>query len=286
MREAYLILVPGTSETHDAPNPLPPTGMTKLISSALGRLMENNRDWAITHWSVPYTSGYGDKASYESSVHKGVTNLRKMLRAIPPNIPVFIVGYSQGATIGGDVFMEWVLDSHPDPELDNNLIAYYGISDPRRNHNDKVIGPDPGGQGITGPRGDWRWARGRVFQFCALGDIIASSDPGLDLFQEISVFTNKFWVGDVLGWVGYSLSVLNSASFQKKIRDEYGYNGVTGYLRFRSKLRRTIDRGIKYITSNVHTSYGRYIVDGKTVPEWIAADIAHKLMEMEPKESK
>ncbi|WGH19732.1 lysin B [Gordonia phage Lizzo] len=284
MREAYLILVPGTSETHDAPSPLPPTGMTKLISSALGRLMETDHEWAITHWSVPYTSGYGDKASYESSVHKGVTNLRKMLRAIPPNVPVFIVGYSQGATIGGDVFMEWVLDSHPDPELDNNLVSYYGISDPRRNHNDKVVGPDPGGQGITGERGDWRWARGRVFQFCAPGDIIASSDPGLDLFQEISVFTNKFWVGDVLGWVGYSLSVLNSASFQKKIRDEYGYKGLGGYLRFRSKLKRTIDRGIKYITSNVHTSYGKYKVDGVTVPEWIANDIARKLADMEPKE--
>ncbi|AVD99559.1 lysin B [Gordonia phage Boneham] len=283
MREAYLILVPGTSETHDASHPLQPTGMTKLISTALGHHLATKPEWAVTRWSVPYTSGYGDKASYVSSVHKGVTNLRKMLRAIPADVPVFIVGYSQGATIAGDVFMEWVLDGHADPEIDNNLVAYYGISDPRRNHGE-IVGTDPGGQGITGERGDWRWARNRVYQFCAPGDIIASSDPGLDLFQEISVFTNRFWVGDVLGWIGYSLSVLGSASFQQKIRDEYGYKGLGGYLRFRSKLRRTIDRGVKYITSNVHTSYGKYKVDGVTVPEWIANDIARKLSALEPKE--
>ncbi|QRI45634.1 lysin B [Gordonia phage RoyalG] len=284
MREAYIISVPGTWETKDSPNPLPPTGMTALVHREFGELTASIRhDWHVTNWSVPYTSGYGDKASYESSVAKGRRNLRSMLKAVPPGAPIFLVGYSQGATIAGDVFMEWVLGDDMDLTA-FDIVAYYGISDPRRNHN-QIIGTDPGGQGITGPRGDFRWAHNRVYQFCAPGDIIASSDPGTDLFQEISVFTNRFWVGDVRGWIGYSLAVLNSASFQKKIRDEYGYRGLGGLLRFRSKFRRTVDRGIKYITSNVHTSYGKYKIGKKTVPEWIAADIWSKLQAQEPEES-
>ncbi|UTN91208.1 lysin B [Gordonia phage PokyPuppy] len=282
MREVFIISVPGTWETRDATKPMPPTGMTALVHREFGELMAGERhDWHVTNWSVPYTSGYGDKASYESSVAKGKRNLKSMLKAVPPGALIFLVGYSQGATIAGDVFLEWVQNSEGLSMDDLEIEAYYGISDPRRNPGE-IIGPDPGGQGITGARGDFRWASRRVYQFCAPGDIIASSDPGTDLFQEISVFTNRFWVGDVLGWVGYSLSILGSPSFQKRVRDEYGYKGVAGYLSFRSKLRRTVDRGINYLRSNVHTSYGKYKVGKRTVPEWIANDIARKLSEMEP----
>lgn len=265
MTTAYVILVPGTSETHDADAPLPPVGMTKLVTDLLPAKIG---DADLVFMSVPYTSGYGDKASYLNSVNNGKKNLKKILGALPFGSLIFLVGYSQGCTIAGDITRDM-------PEYVN---AYYGISDPRRNHSD-IVGTDPGGCGITGERGPWGKVAGMVYQFCAPGDIIASSDPRTDIFQEASRFTNKFWVGDVIGWIGYTLSVLQSSEFQKKVRDEYGYKGLFGWLEFGTKLKNTLRRGTQYLLSGVHTSYGSYKVEGKTVPRWIADDIAKKIQE-------
>ena len=276
MTTAYVLLVPGTSETHDADKPLPPVGMTALVSD---RLPTKVGDIDIVCWSVPYTSGYGDKASYLDSVNNGKKNLRRILRLLPVDSLVFLVGYSQGCTIAGDITRDWGIEAIiPPPTAPQAITAYYGISDPRRNGSD-IVGPDPGGCGITGERGPWGKAVGRIYQFCAPGDIIASSDPRTDLFMEASKFTNKFWVGDVLGWIGYTLGVLNSKEFQTKLRLEYGYKGLFGWLEFGSKLKRTIERGSRYLISNVHTSYGSYKVDGKVVPHWIASDILSKIKE-------
>lgn len=263
----YAICVPGTSETHDASGTLPPTGMTKLVTDKLPT--------SIKSFSVPYTAGYGDKASYLNSVNNGKANLRKILSMLNPSDTVYLICYSQGCTIGGDIVRDVALGSIPSPKI----VAYYGISDPRRNHSD-ITGTDPGGAGITGERGPWpKTMTTKVYQFCAPGDIIASSEPDKDLFLDISKFTNHFWVGDTMGWVAYCIAVLNSSAFQKQLRTEYGFKGIGGWLEFSKRARRTIELGTQYLISQVHVKYGSYRVNGKYLPYWIADDIIGKTQE-------
>lgn len=265
----YVICVPGTSETYEASKPLPPRGMTKLVTDLLGD--------EVISMSVPYTSGYGDKASYRNSVNNGKKNLVKILLSLPPGSRVYLVGYSQGATIAGDIMRDWgVHSSLGHGELkDLNITAYYGIADPRRRHAD-IVGFNPGGCGITGER-QWPsdWVADRVHQFCAPGDIIAAADPNADLFMEASEFTNEFWIGDVVGWIGYVLAVLNTKEFQDKLKKNYP--GIRGYFRFKTKFATTLNRGFMYLATQVHTQYGNYkpggLTNNKTVPQLIAEDI-------------
>lgn len=274
--KAYVICVPGTSETHEAPEVLPPLGLTKSVTDLLP---DKIGDTYIYKMSIPYTSGYGDKASYLNSVNNGKEFLTKLLIQLKdqdPDALIFLVGYSQGATIAGDITRDWGLGLNAIPEV----TAYYGIADPRRNRGD-LVGPPVEGCGITGERGHSGKAADRFFQFCAPGDIIASSDPDKDLFMEASEFTNQFWVGDVISWIGFTIGTLADPEFQDRLRKNY--SGITGWFKFNSKLARTFDRGFNYIKSNVHTKYATYNLGaqgcGMTVPEWIADDITESINE-------
>lgn len=275
--KAYVICVPGTWETRDAKSPLPPTGMTKLITDMLP---ERIGEYEVESMSVPYTSGYGDRASYLNSVNNGKNNLRKILTAIQedqPNALVFLVGYSQGATIAGDIIRDWGVGLEAAASFGGlEIAAYYGLSDPRRNDEDFFVGPYVSGYGITGERGYMGTAEDRVFQFCAPGDIIASSDPATDLFLEASEYTNRFWVGDVASWIGYVFTRLSDPKVQSDLRRNYP--GILGFFKFNKKLHRTLDRGLYYITSQVHTKYPSYVVEknvngNKTAIKWIADHI-------------
>ncbi|QSL99692.1 lysin B [Gordonia phage Austin] len=281
-KRAYVICVPGTSETREALSPLPPVGFTKTITDKLPPVAFG---YEITSMSVPYTSAYGDKASYSNSVKNGEKNLRKILKSIDssdPNALVFLIGYSQGATIAGNIMQEWGLETlteRLESQLPHYMEAYYGIADPRRNSGD-IVGPDPGGFGITGQRGASGRASDRMFQFCAPADIIASSNPEEDLFMEASQFTNEFWIGDVASWVGFTFARLTDPAFQKQLRKNYP--GLLGWFRFNKKLQRTLDRGLYYMTSQVHVKYGSYRLgsksgQGPTVPEFIKDDILRNL---------
>lgn len=265
----YVLCVPGTSETHDAVGTLPPIGMTKLVTDLLPKKIGSHDVQCL---SIPYISGYGDRASYLTSVKNGKSNLRQVIWALPEDSIIFIIGYSQGGTIGGDLTRDCALEG-------KRIVAYFGIADPRRNHAD-IVGPDPGGCGITGERVPWPQGHGAIYQFCAPGDIIASSDPKTDLFMEASKFTNHFWVGDTIGWIGYCLALLNNSDFQKQLRKEYGYKGVFGWLEFGTRLRKTIERGTQYLLSQVHVKYGEYKVKSdQTVHEYIANQIVIHALE-------
>lgn len=274
-RKAYVFLVPGTWETKDSPNPLPPTGMTKLVADRIPAEIDGI---GVECLSVPYTSGYGDRASYLNSVNNGKRNLTAMMKATPDNSIRFVVGYSQGGTIGGDVVRDWGVTANTPYLVPGEIHSYYGIADPRRNRADWTLGADPGGCGITGERGQWGDAQRIVHQFARAGDIICTADPNTDFFMEASKFTNKFWVGDPITWLGFTLATIQSPDFQRSLKEKY--SGLMGFLSFNRKLRRTIELGIPYLQSGIHGCYGGWAPEGSgvdTCTNWIAADIVKKI---------
>lgn len=287
MATVYVICVPGTSETRESDKPQAPLGMIKTITDKLPKTIGNTPTLVtIECLSVPYTSGYGDRASYTKSVLNGKKNLQKILDILPEGAFVVLIGYSQGAAIAGDFARHWGLHRGDSDGPKWNLLAYYGLADPKRNHGD-IVGPDPGGHGILGERGKSGLAQEMTYQFCAPGDIIASSDPNLDLFEEASVFTNEFWIGDVISWISFTLVWLGNKENQKNLRKQYG--GIAGWFKFGSKLKRTLERGAYYIGSQVHTRYATYRLGGTvwgfpgdmgpTVPQWVSQDIIKKVRE-------
>lgn len=194
---------------------------------------------------IEYPEQFGTAFSYEESIYIGRRALRRKIgRATEP---YFIVGYSQGAHIAGDVALE-VKD-------DPNFIAIYLISDPKRSSKDKVIGKDPGGCGIFGPRP----IGAKALHFAAPGDFITANTNAF--ISNVARYTIGRKHKSYREWF---------STFKEAAR-----NRLPG-----GSLKKAIFEVRHYLTTQVHTEYHNYVVeDGLTATQWIAADIIRRLNE-------
>lgn len=188
---------------------------------------------------IQYPEQYGDAFSYNESVTVGKSVLRKKILSISE--PYIVVCYSQGAHIAGDVLLEF--------RSDTSFKAAYLIADPKRSSRDILVGSDPGGTGIFGPRP----VGPKALHFAAKGDIISANTNGF--ISNVARYTLEKKKQGVKAW----LRTFKSARTER----------VAG-----GKVISAFKEVHYYLKSKVHTSYGSYIVeDGLTVTEWIARDI-------------
>ena len=194
---------------------------------------------------VNYPEQYGDSFSYNESVYIGKRALKKKLSRVKE--PFVLISYSQGAHIAGDVALEY--------KDDPNFKAIYLIADPKRSPRDRIIGEDPGGQGIFGSRP----IGVKAFHFAAPGDIITANKN--NFISNVAWYTlEKKKFGRREWFKTFKLARtqrLPGGKFWSAVRDVRLYLGT-----------------------QVHTSYNSYVVEGSlTVPQWIASDIS-KLINM------
>lgn len=185
---------------------------------------------------VPYPAKYGSRVAYKDSYGTGRINLHNAIEKISGEFS--ILGYSQGAKIGGDVGQQNLMNP--------NLIRVYGIADPERHTDDELVGPRINGMGVAGQRRIGWKAR----QFAAEGDIVCANTN--TIFEYIAGATATLDVHSPAAWI----------KTLKEVPVRRG-NPVVAY--------KQADRFLK---TKVHTSYDKYEVSaGITVPQWILKDL-------------
>jgi hypothetical protein len=203
--DVQLLSIPGTWESSPQMDPLNPTqfpialllNVTNPIRGAFGA----DR---VGEYTVPYTAQFhnpfaADKQmSYNDSRAEGTKAAIKALTDMNNRCPLtsyVIVGFSQGAIIGGDIASD--IGNGRGPVDADLVLGVTLIADGRRQ--DAVgqdIGPNPAGQGaeitlhevpmldglgltMTGPRpGGFGTLNDRTNEICATGDLICSAPEG------------------------------------------------------------------------------------------------------------
>lgn len=200
--DVQLISIPGTWESSDQDNPLDPTQFPNAlllhVTRPVAQKFDNSR---VQTYTVPYTAQFhnplsNDKQmSYNDSRAEGTNATEKAMADMAAKCPLtsyVIVGFSQGAVIGGDIASDIGNEKGPvDPDL---VLGVALIADGRRQSGvGQDVGPDPPGEGaeitlhqvpmlstlgltMTGPRpGGFGALNDRTYEICAPGDLICSA---------------------------------------------------------------------------------------------------------------
>lgn len=257
----YAILVAGTSEVNAGSSNLP-VGMLKKVVDKL-----DLNKW--TAYSVPYISQYAGDYSYLESLRDGIARAKEQILDLPEGAAFVLLGYSQGATIAGDIARDIGLGIFN--LQGRRFLGVYLISDPRRNGGD-LVGPPVPGYGLTGERGALGSTQDRIYEFCAPGDLICSTDRSQSLLHLVVPYTTKFSTRDPLTWVRGMIDYVRDPKHDLRKMYPELFGGITGWLRFRNRLHFTIRAVRYYLDSQVHLRYATYeVAPGVTTVEWIAA---------------
>ena len=145
-----IVAVPGTSETNSNANTSQPVGLLKSIPDLV-----TNAGSPVSSEFVAYpASAFAGGADYSTSEAEGVAKTKSILSGTATRCPatkILLVGYSQGADVAGDVAAEIGSGRGPIPK--DRLAGTVLIADPQRGTPmESVVGPNPPGTGILGPR--------------------------------------------------------------------------------------------------------------------------------------
>ena len=120
-------------------------------SRILGRFVDNLAEWAgareavRVQWPTPGQVNPRRSHTWESAAAAGVADVSRLVR-LHPSDPLVLIGVCSGTR----VIYDW-MDAHPE-DLDR-VVAVGMIGDPHRPCDRWLDGtPDPGGQGVAGPR--------------------------------------------------------------------------------------------------------------------------------------
>lgn len=218
--DVQLLLVPGTYATNAAANPADPAGpLMKMIAAPISQQLPAGR---VSIYFVPYPAQFFNPTPYPQSEQTGVQATTDAIAATAKKCPAAsfaLAGVSQGAAVAGDVAT--AIGQGKGPVAANRLLGVGLIADPNRNPaTAKLIGPPVDGAGLAGARPtDFGAVGDRVVTFCAPGDLVCATPPGL----------------------------VQSGNLAMQL-------AAAG----------------QYFSSQVHSSYGTYKVDGnRTAPQWL-----------------
>ncbi len=199
--DVMLVSIPGTWESSPQQDPLNPTQFPNaLLLNVTRPLADQFKDGRLQIYTVPYTAQFhrplsnDDEKSYNDSRREGTEVTKRAIADMHAKCPLtnyMIVGFSQGAVIGGDIASDIGNGKGP---VDENLVRGVTlIADGRRQPGVGVdIGPNPPGEGaevtlqgvpfipsdmtMTGPRvGGFGALNDRTNQICAQGDLICAA---------------------------------------------------------------------------------------------------------------
>jgi hypothetical protein len=200
-----VLSIPGTWESSPQLDPANPTQFPiALLLNVTNPLRQAFGEDRVAEYTVPYTAQFhnpfsADKQmSYDDSRAEGAKAAIQALTDMNNRCPLtsyVIVGFSQGAVIGGDIASD--IGNGRGPVDADLVLGVTLIADGRRQ--DAVgqdIGPNPPGQGaeitlqevptlsalgltMSGPRpGGFGTLNDRTNQICAKGDLICSAPEG------------------------------------------------------------------------------------------------------------
>ncbi|UTT46801.1 cutinase family protein [Rhodococcus gordoniae] len=193
--ERYVLAVDGTRgfETLDSIDPESPLAAISARYEVPGTVVEHIRYPAVVV-PMPGTGSSDDfdgidddgAVAYDRSKQIGHQRLRQTItvrHSTCPDSDLLILGYSQGASIAGDVLAEIAADGSVPPERISGIL----YSDPRDNRGVETLFPGPVVPGVTlgGARSDF--GEIRVERVCIEGDAICDGrtpDDGKDWLRE------------------------------------------------------------------------------------------------------
>lgn len=203
--DVMALVIPGTWESSPTDDPLNPTQFPlSLLGNVSRPLQQQFGADRLQVFTVPYTAQFhnpfsADKQmSYNDSRAEGTRGAVKALSDMNQKCPLtsyVLIGFSQGAVIGGDIASD--IGNGRGPVDEDLVLGATLIADGRRQTGvGQDIGPNPPGQGaeitlhevpvlkelglaMTGERpGGFGALNDRTNQICAAGDLICASPEG------------------------------------------------------------------------------------------------------------
>ncbi|BDB63312.1 cutinase family protein [Rhodococcus sp. RDE2] len=193
---AEIIAVPGTWETNKNADPSTPVGMLKTVTDkAAAKSGGTISSLFPAYEATAFDQGVGYADSKADGVAAVSTALKQRAARCPSTL-FGLTGYSQGADIAGDIAEQIAQGNGPIPA--SRLRATVLIADPRRGTpGETVVGPNPPGHGIAGPRTDG-FSGMKVMTICDPAPDLYCATPGDDGLLS--------GIGSVLGNVGLASS--------------------------------------------------------------------------------
>lgn len=199
--DVQLLSVPGTWESSPQQEPVNPAQFPNaLLLNVTRPLAEQFGGDRLQIFTVPYIAQFhrplssDNEVNYDDSRRQGTEVTRRAITDIAARCPLtryVIVGFSQGAVIGGDIASD--IGNGRGPVAADRVLGVTLISDGRREQGvGRDAGPNPPGQGaeitlanvpfipsgitMTGARdGGFGELNDRTNQICAKGDLICAS---------------------------------------------------------------------------------------------------------------
>ncbi|WP_330179100.1 cutinase family protein [Nocardia sp. NBC_01503] len=255
-----VVAVPGTWET--TRDDSHPTGMLSVVTRGLpGNVRTDYVGYAAT--ALPW-----EGEVYGRSKREGVANARALIADMAARCSATrfaLIGYSQGADAAGDLAAEIGTGHGVVPP--ERVVGVGLISDPRRSPTDALVGPPVPGTGAGGARiGGFGWLSQNVRTFCAAGDLYCSV-PVDDLAGRFAGFMTQLSAPDPLQIGNYALtmqSILGEALLP-------GWSAIMSAPPDNPSGEQWTRQVQQFLTSGVHQSYPRYVVDGNgaTATVWL-----------------
>jgi hypothetical protein len=200
--DVQVISIPGTWESSvqlDPLNPVQfPAALLLNVTNPIRQQFGNDR---LEIYTVPYTAQFhnpfsaDNQMSYNDSRAEGARNAVQAMKDMNDRCPLtsyVLVGFSQGAVIGGDIVSD--IGNGRGPVDEDLLLGATLVADGRRQEGvGQDVGPNPPGQGaeitlqevptlsalgltMSGPRpGGFGMANDRTNEICATGDLICAA---------------------------------------------------------------------------------------------------------------
>jgi hypothetical protein len=208
-----LVSIPGTAESSPQQDPMNPTQFPNALLLNVTTPLSQKFDAArVQVYTVPYTAQFhrplsdDNQMSYDDSRREGTATTKTAMAAMASKCPLtnyLIVGFSQGAVIGGDITSD--IGNGRGPVAAERVLGTTLIADGRRQIGaGQDVGPSPGGEGaevtlqgvpfipagmtMTGPRdGGFGALNDRTNQICGVGDLICAAPK--DAFSLLNLPT-------------------------------------------------------------------------------------------------
>lgn len=248
--------------------------------SMLGPIGNDLADLSFDVQYVPYFADYGRKHNYRESLNSGMVTGLDILFSAGPEERFQLFGYSQGAAVVNLIVKSLIATATRPAEgtpaemrgnalkILNRIDAVFLVADPNRQPG-HIVGEEPGGRGIAfdpaqGWFGDYKE---KVFEFCAKGDIIGSTDPETTLLHRLPIYTKEFNSANMIEFVKDALGVVSTINPLAMYPELRRADGVVKYLRRWHNTRVQLKA---YLDSGVHTKYQKFrLPTGALAFDWI-----------------
>lgn len=254
----HIISVAGTAESSPQDDPTNVTGFAQGVNFA--KELDAKYD-TVTSWQLPYTASAGALASlsntrapqalpYGASRMEGTVKATEHITEVAsqcPDTKFVLTGFSQGATVAGDVAAN-IMNGKVPGVTAQDLLATYLVADPGRaqitttpgttttgetglrGKNGEIIMPLDGKRALTGTEGltsprSSSFTGSDVLSFCHPDDVACAAEPG-GILQRVGKAANE-WTSDYPHHLAAGANGLRGVDLVEVYRSAVGIFDIT-----------------------------------------------------------